>query len=300
MFDFKIPASVPAAKKDAYRRNFSLATRQSGRLFLIAGDQKIEHLNTDFFGPGIASEDAEPEHLFKIAVASQGGLLATHLGLIARYGQSYRHLPYLVKVNGRSQLGPNDEKDSSQPWWSVADIVRFKKQSNLNIVGVGYTLYLGNAHEAKMLKEAAQLVLSAHQEGLIVVLWIYPRGKNIKEEDIQTIAGAAGTAAALGADFVKVKYPYKSKDKNIAKKFQTVIKAAGRTKVICVGGAKQPLQDVLTELDRQLNISGSAGLAIGRNLHQRSLKEATKLATGISKLIFNAPAKKTSRFLGIF
>ena len=300
MEKFEIPLSVKADKKEAYRLNYLAATLGRGRLFLVAGDQKVEHLNDDFFGPGIAAEDAEPEHLFQVAAASRGGVLATHLGLISRYGRHYPKLPYIVKVNGRSHLGPNDEKDSSRPWWSVEDIVKFKSQSRLNIVGLGYTLYLGGKYEARMLKEAAQLIFSAHQAGLIVVLWIYPRGKGIKEEDIQTIAGAAGIAAALDADFVKLKYPYSSKDKNIAKKYQTVIKAAGRTKVICVGGSKRSLKDMLTEIKGQVEISGSAGVAIGRNLHQRSIKDASKLSDGISQILFGQPKKKSSRFLGIF
>jgi len=300
MTQFDIPLSVPKDKQEAYRRNYQAATFNRGRLFLVAGDQKVEHLNDDFFGPGISPEDAEPEHLFKVASAARGGVLATHLGLISRYGRYYPKLPYIVKVNGRSHLGQNEEKDSSRPWWSVDDIVKFKSQSRLNIVGLGYTLYLGGKYEAKMLKEAARLIFSAHQAGLIVVLWIYPRGKGIKEEDVQTIAGAAGVAAALDADFVKLKYPYGSKDKNIAQKYQTVIKAAGRTKVICVGGSKRPLKDMLAEIKSQVEISGSRGLAIGRNLHQRSLKDAAKLSDGISKILFGAQPKRSSRFLGIF
>ncbi len=295
-----MPLTVPKDKQEAYRRNYQAATFGRDRLFLIAGDQKVEHLNDDFFGPGISPEDAEPEHLFQIAAASRGGVLATHLGLLSRYGHRYPRLPYIIKVNGRSHLGPNDEKDSSRPWWSVADIVKFKSQNKLNIVGLGYTLYLGGKYEARMLKEAAQLIFSAHQAGLIVVLWIYPRGKGIREEDIQTIAGAAGVAAALDADFVKLKYPYSSKDKNIAKKYQTVIKAAGRTKVICVGGSRRSLKNMLSEIKNQIDISGSSGLAIGRNLHQRSLKDASKLASGISQILFGEPNKKSSRFLGIF
>jgi len=41
-----------------------------GRLMLFAGDQKAEHLNDDFFGPGIDPQDSDPEHLFRIAGAA--------------------------------------------------------------------------------------------------------------------------------------------------------------------------------------------------------------------------------------
>jgi len=39
-------------------------TRGSGRLMLFVGDQKVEHLNADFYGEGISPDDSDPEHLF--------------------------------------------------------------------------------------------------------------------------------------------------------------------------------------------------------------------------------------------
>jgi fructose-bisphosphate aldolase/6-deoxy-5-ketofructose 1-phosphate synthase len=287
MTNFKIPLTVPGDQKSKYRRNYELATNYTGRLLLLAGDQKVEHLNDDFFGSRIAAADASPEHLFKIATGSKGVLLAAHLGLIARYGQDYPQIPYLVKINGRTNLGPNEEKNSSKCWWKVENIVKFQKQSGLKIVGIGYTLYLGGKYEAKMLAKIAKAFLEAHQNGLIAVLWVYPRGKNIKEEDIHTIAGGAGVAACLNADFVKVKYPYNTKDKKAtAKKFQEVTRAAGRTKVICVGGSQRPIKELITELSQQIKISKTAGLAIGRNLHQRPLEEALRLTKALGAIIF--------------
>lgn len=301
MLEIKIPLSVPASKKSEYQHNYKLATANTGRLLLIAGDQKVEHLNDDFFGRGISQDDANPEHLFKIAAGTKGGLLATHLGLISQYGTNYRRVPYLVKLNGKSNLGTNEEKNSSKCWWDIKDIVNFKKQSGLNIVGIGYTLYLGGAFEAKMLAKAAQAIYDAHQNGLIAILWVYPRGKNIKEEDIHTIAGGAGIAACLDADFAKVKYPYTSKNnKLIAEKFKEVTAAAGRTKIICVGGDKRNIKEILTTTKEQINISQTSGLAIGRNLHQRSLVEALKLANSLSAVIHEKPTKSRNIFFGIF
>lgn len=317
MTNLRMPIDVPAARQSEYRRNYTALTKGRGHLLLIAGDQKVEHLNDDFFGSGISPEDNSPEHLFRIAAASQGGVLATHLGLIASYGHRYRHIPYIVKLNGKTNLGPNEDKDSSRLWWTVEDIVKFKKHSGLKIGGIGYTLYLGGSHEAEMLATAAAAIFQAHQAGLMAILWVYPRGKNIKEEDIHTIAGGAGVAATLGADFVKVKYPYGLKDKKtVAENFQEVTGAAGLTRVICVGSSKMAAKELLEQLHRQIRISGTAGLAIGRNLHQRPLEEASRLAAALSAIIFNnatakeayqiysakakAPARKTGRFLGIF
>ncbi len=301
MSEIKIPLSVPSPKKAEYERNYRLATANSGKLLLFAGDQKVEHLNDDFFGRGISPDDASPEHLFKIASGTKGALLATHLGLVSQYGASYRQVPYLIKVNGKSNLGASDDKNSHRLWWDIKTIVDFKKQSGLKIVGIGYTLYLGGKFEAEMLATAAQAISDAHREGLIAILWVYPRGKNIKEEDIHTIAGGAGIASCLDADFAKVKYPYNTKDNQLtAKKFKEVVLAAGRTKIICVGGAKRQEAEMLKTTKDQLTISQTSGLAIGRNLHQRSEKEAIKLAQKLSALIHGEVKKRRTTFLGLF
>ncbi len=316
MGEIKLPLSVPKDKKFLYRQNYELLTNKSGRLFLIAGDQKIEHLNADFFGPGIDPEDQTPEHLFKIAASAPGAVLALPLGLIARYGQDYPQVPYIVKLNGKTNIGVQ-EKKFSRCFWTVEDIMKLKRQSGLKIVGIGYAVHLGGVNEGKLLAAAAQAVFEAHQNGLTAVLWVYPRGQNIKEEDVNVIAGASGVAACLDADFVKVKYPYGLKDKQMAaEKFRQAVKAADRTKVIAVGGKKRPIKEILADLARQIKISGSAGLAMGRNLHQRSLKEASALTKAISAIIFkNANAKEAyaiysgrkknakparTKFLGLF
>lgn len=314
--EIKIPLSVPVSKYREYRKNWNLATASSGSLLLFAGDQKVEHLNDDFVGSKIALENASPEHLFQIAAAAPIGVFATHLGLIAHYGANYPKIPYLVKLNGRTNLYQKTDSLMSKAWFEVEDIVEFKKQSNLNILGVGYTVYLGGEKESKMLKEAATIINEAHKNGLLAVIWMYPRGDKIKEDDIHTIAGGAGVAAALGADFVKVKYPYNKKLKATAESFQEVVKAAGRTKVICVGGGKQEAKDLIAYAWNQKNIAGAGGLALGRNLHQRTLKDAISLATALA-LIINHEASlkdaleiysgkkkidkhKASDFLGIF
>src|SRR5208337_3253056 len=92
----KVPGDVPTSAKERYVKNYQTITRESGRLMLYAGDQKVEHLNGDFFGEGIAADDNDPEHLFRIAAKSRIGVFATQLGLIAHYGQDYKKVPYLV------------------------------------------------------------------------------------------------------------------------------------------------------------------------------------------------------------
>lgn len=277
-----IPADVPQEYINEYIKNFSLVTHNSGRIMLFAGDQKIEHLNKDFYGEGIAKEDADPIHLFKIASLAKIGVFATQLGLIAKYGKDFPNVSYLVKLNSKTGLIKTDQKDPlSTSMTSIDAVLRFKKSSGLTICGVGYTIYLGSEYENIMLAEAAKYVFEAHQHGMISVLWIYPRGKAVKDEkDPNIIAGAAGVAATLGADFVKVNPP-KKEGFDSAELLKQAVQAAGRTKVICAGGSSTDVELFLKGLYAQIHTGGTSGNATGRNIHQKSLNEAVAFCNAI-------------------
>ena len=282
MLEVHVPLDVPAGVRDTYINNYRILTNNVGRVMLMAGDQKVEHLNDDFVGPGISSEDANPEHLFQIASAARIGAFATHLGLIARYGADYPDIPYLVKLNGKTNLVKTDQRDPvSRQWHTLEQLARFREQSGLKIVGIGYTIYPGSECEYEMLTEASRLVFEAHQIGLVTVLWAYPRGQAVAEElDPHLIAGIAGVAASLGTDVVKVNYPL-VKDGNVAERFREAVLAAGRTKVICAGGKGVKAEEFLTRLHEQIHISGAAGNATGRNIHQLPLEEAVRFCNAI-------------------
>jgi len=283
-----LPADVPAKNEKLFLDNFQKATGGSSRLMLFAGDQKVEHLNNDFYGQDIPLEDNDPEHLFKIASQANIGVFATQFGLISRYGRDYPDIPYLVKLNAKTNLIPYEAKDPySQLWLEVEDVVKFKENSGFNILGVGYTLYLGSEYEHAMLREAAHVVHEAHLNGLIAVLWIYPKGKFVPDQhDGHLIAGAAGVSAALGADFVKLKVPYENDtlDVNGLKEVST---AAGRSGVLCEGGEKRDEKSFLEELHTQIHEGQSRGNGTGRNIHQRSVEEGIKMANAIYAVTVN-------------
>ncbi len=280
-----VPLDVPRESRATYKDNYHKITRGSGRLMLFAGDQKAEHLNDDFFGPGIDPQDGDPEHLFRIAAGANIGVFAAQMGLIARYGMDYSSVPYLIKLNSKTNLVPTSQADpTSLQWTDVNQVVDFQRESGLDVLGVGYTIYLGSEREAEMLSQAARLVFQAHQAGLVTVLWIYPRGRAVKDErDPHLIAGAAGVAAALGSDFVKVNYPRRADldPSQTAQAFREAVLAAGRTKVVCAGGGSTDPRSFLQRLHDQIHISGASGNATGRNIHQRPLEEAVRLCNAI-------------------
>ena len=282
----KVPVDVLVDAREAYIDNYMAATRGTGRLMLFACDQKVEHMNGDFYGEGIDIADLDPEHLFKIADQGVCGVMAGQRGLIARYAADYPDVNYLVKMNSKTNLVKTSQDDPYSGQLHDLEAVLAMREAGVNIVGLGYTLYLGSEYESTMLSEAGQLIAEAHAQGLIVVLWIYPRGKAVgdREKAPETIAGAAGVALCLGADFVKVNPPVASDGKKSAENLAVASAAAGRTGLVCAGGSTVDAPVFLSQLHDQIHIGNAVGNATGRNIHQRSLDEAVRLTKAISAI----------------
>ena len=238
-------------------------------------------------GDEIDLADCEPEHLFKIARQGVCGVMAGQRGLIARYAADYPEINYLVKMNSKTNLVRTSQEDPYSPLLHGLDAVLAMRDAGVNVVGLGYTIYLGSEYEATMMAEAGELIAEAHAEGLLVVLWIYPRGKAVTaEKDPDLIAGAAGVALCLGADFVKVNppKPIGEDTRTPAEALSIATKASGRTGLVCAGGSTVDAETFLTQLYDQIHVGGAVGNATGRNIHQRSLDEAVRLTKAISSI----------------
>lgn len=283
-----IPADVPKNQHYEYTANYNAITHNSGKLLMLAGDQKLEHLNADFYGSGIDTSAHNPEHLFAIASAGYVGAFATHLGLIARQGLPHPNINYIVKLNGKTNLLPKETHDPlSRQLWTINDVIEFKKNSGLAIRGIGYTIYLGGEHEPLMLHEAAQAIYQAHQHGLITILWMYPRAHHIADEcAFDLVCGAAGVASTLGADFAKINPPTAKDIHQQAEFLRVAVAAAGTTKIICAGGIKINQKEFLEHLYVQLHEGGTAGAAIGRNIFQHSKHQAVAFTKALFALIY--------------
>lgn len=286
-----VPADVPPEAREEFLNNYNAATKGTGRLMLFAGDQKVEHMNDDFYGENelgpIPADDAKPEHLFHIASKATIGVFATQYGMITRFGKQYPEIPYLVKLNSKTNLVKTAQHDPiSTQLVSVEDVVALKRMSGLNIVGIGYTVYLGSEFERDMMREASQAIREAHKHGLFTVLWMYPRGKAVaNEKDPHLVAGATGVACTLGSDFVKINAP-KKEGADPEEILKEAVLAAGTTKVICAGGSSKPTPDFLRQLARQISVAGVSGNATGRNIHQKSLDDAIRMCNAISSITY--------------
>lgn len=287
---FVVPLTVPKDKKDLYLSNFSKITNGSGRLFLFAADHKIEHLNKDFWDLNVACEKSCPDvplHLFQIADQANCGAFCVQLGMISRMAAEFPKINYLIKINSKTDINhAQTAEPMSRALCQVADVVRLRDEHGINVCGVGYTIYLGSTHESEMLAEGSRIILDAQREGFITVLWIYPRGASIVDElDENIIAGAAGVGAAMGADFVKVRVPRADSTEQSAQRLVQATRCAGNTGVICAGGPLQAAELVIKTLYEQINIGGTSGCAIGRNVYQRTSSDAVTMCKAISGIV---------------
>ena len=292
MAKYHVPADVPDELIETFIDNMDAATCGTGKMNLFACDQKIEHLNDDFYDGGntIPLTSNDPEHLFTIGQKchEQGtiGVLAGQLGLISHYARDYPEIPYLVKLNSKSHLVKTKQRDPiSQALWDMDDVMSLV-HNGINVVGIGYTIYIGSEYEHEMLSEAAQFIRQAHELGMISVVWMYPRGNAVADEkDPQLISGAAGVAACIGADFAKVNYPAEFEGMTRPESLAIASQAAGRTGIICSGGGSLPPKEFLQRLWEQMNTGNCRGAATGRNIHQKGTQDAVKMTAACHAII---------------
>lgn len=239
----------------------------NGKAIYLAYDHGIEHGTVDLKGKSI-----DPNYILGIAVKGGYNGIVLQKGIAEKYYPAYREkIPLIVKLNGKSRL-VGGEPISNQVC-SVAEAVE------LGAAAVGYTIYLGSQHEAKMLKEFGRIEEEADKHNLAVIGWIYPRGKGVKDDDSPEItAYAARIGLELGADMVKIKYC------GSRECFAQAVKAAGKTKVVLSGGPKVSDEEFL-EVVRNIMAAGAIGIAVGRNVWQR--ENPLEITQKIKEIVFS-------------
>jgi len=284
-FTVQVPLDVPSSKEKNYINNYNKLTFGTGKLLMFAGDQRIEHLSTSFYGPGITPLDISPAHLFNVASVSKVSGLATQIGLINRYGKEFSQIPYIVKLNSQSKIRKDTYGYSKGSCLSsIEDVINLKENSGLNIPAVGYTLLFGIEEEGQMMEEAANLIKQAHSQGLVFILWVYPKGNGVKDEKDPLVISTAVTAASvLGPDFIKINAPRDTKKlENLAR----AVQLAGKVRLVTAGGKAVSPEAYWFDIYKQIHLSKTSGVVIGRNLHQRNVSEAVKLADSLHEIIF--------------
>ncbi|HLE64783.1 MAG TPA: aldolase [Candidatus Bathyarchaeia archaeon] len=242
---------------------------RNGKGMLLAYDQGFEH------GPSADFNDRniDPNHILDIAVKGEFTAVVLHKGIAEKYYNG--KVPLILKLNGKTNL-PRGEPLSTQ-------ICSVEQAISLGARGVGYTIYLGSAHESVMLQEFGEIQEDAHEEGLPAIAWIYPRGEAVKNDTApEIVAYAARAGLEIGADAVKIKYT------GAPDTFQWAVKAAGATKVFMSGGPKAPTDETFLSQVKGAMDAGATGLAVGRNVWQH--QEPLKMASALKEIIFSGGA----------
>ncbi|HXG03074.1 MAG TPA: class I fructose-bisphosphate aldolase, partial [Candidatus Binatia bacterium] len=174
----------------------------TGRLVILPVDQGFEHGPARSFAMNPAAYD--PRYHFELAIEAGCSAYAAPLGFLEAGAREFAgEVPLILKLNNHDVL--RDERDPTQAVTaSVADAVR------LGCVGIGFTIYPGSEQRLVMYSQLRALGEEARRQGLIVVVWSYPRGSSLSKEGetaIDVTAYAAHIAAQLGAHVIKVKLP---------------------------------------------------------------------------------------------
>lgn len=239
---------------------------RNGRGMLLAYDHGFEHGPIEF-----DEQSADPAWIMDIADSGHFTGVVCQKGVAARYYSGHK-VPLIVKLNGKTGFHAGEEPVSVQNC-TVDEAIE------LGAVGVGYTIYVGSERENEMLREFSEIEREAHEKGLIVMGWMYPRGKNVKSDtDPETLAYAARLGLELNADAVKIKY---SGD---AESYKRIVQAAADTKIFVVGGPKTDDIDGLLKTAKEIVEAGAVGLAIGRNIWQA--EKPLEVAEKLSKIIY--------------
>lgn len=238
-----------------------------GRSMILACDQGFEHGPADFNDRNI-----DPEYVMDIALEGKYNAIAIQAGLAHKYyGLHYKDVPLLVKINAKVNLPTSD------PWSRQHTSVDYA--AKLGATAVGYTLYHGSKLENEQFVEIGRIVEQAHDYGMPVVVWNYPRGSLIKDElATNEIAYGARIALELGADMIKLKY---NGDKE---GFKWVLKNAGRAKVVISGGKHTDNHSFLHKLHEAVD-AGASGIAVGRNVWQHEKPFA--MTRAMRDIVFN-------------
>lgn len=242
---------------------------KKGRALFLAYDQGLEHGPSDF-----NDKNVDPLYILDIAKKGKFQGIVFQKGIAEKYQKEIKasKIPLIVKLNGKTSLKKGEP--FSPLLCTVSEAVK------LGASAVGYTIYIGSEYESKMFEQFEQIEREAHSRKLPVILWIYPRGKAVKNDvSREMMSYAARTGLELGAEIVKLKY---GGDINNLK---WTVKSAGRTKVVVAGGTKKGEKDFLRQV-KDIMKAGCIGLAVGRNIWQHP--KPLEITKKIQKIIWKS------------
>jgi class I fructose-bisphosphate aldolase len=288
-------ATLAPGKRTRLRRLLYEFGPGHGTLLFLPIDQGVEHGPRDFF-PNPASKD--PEYQFRLAAEAGYSAIACGYGMASKYYPDYAgQVPLLLKLNSRTEVPPSDEA-FSPCHATVEDAVR------LGADAVGYTLYVGSPKQEEDFIQVGKVRRDCDRFGMPLVIWAYPRGRDIEKvggrDSFYAIDYAARVAMEMGADVVKLNMPKLNpeKDKDSPAPYNEgrftqeeairhAVESAGRALVVLSGGSKVD-DDKLLEQTRMIMEAGGSGVIFGRNVWQRDWNDALKIIQQIKDTLLKS------------
>jgi class I fructose-bisphosphate aldolase len=269
-------ATLSPGKRTRLRRLLYEFGPGEGTLLFLPIDQGVEHGPRDFF-PNPASKD--PGYQFRLAAEAGYSALACGYGMASKYYPDYAgQVPLLLKLNSKTEVPPSDEA-FSPCHATVEDAVRIGADA------IGYTLYVGSPRQDDDFIQLGKVRRDCDRYGMPLVIWAYPRGRDIDKkggrDSFYAVDYAARVAMEMGADIVKLNMPKLNpeKDKDSPAPYNEmeitqeeaighVVESAGRALVVLSGGSKVD-DDKLLGQTRMIMEAGGSGVIFGRNVWQR-------------------------------
>jgi len=237
------------------------------KTLMLAYDQGLEHGPIDF-----DERNVDPNYVIYIAVHGKYNAFICQKGIAELYSENYKKkVPLVVKLNGKTNI-PRIFPIAKQ-------ICSVKKAVDLGADAVGYTIYVGSPLEPEIFESFSKIQEEAHDYGLPVIAWVYPRGRFVTNEtSTSMLSYAARIGQELGADIIKIKYNDNIED------YKWVVKCAGRTRLVVAGGPKLPSREYLRRVKNIIS-TGAYGMAVGRGVWQH--ESPMKMTAAIRSIIFN-------------
>ncbi|MBU0758732.1 MAG: fructose-bisphosphate aldolase [Nanoarchaeota archaeon] len=248
------------------------------RAMILSYDFGIEH------GPATMNDkNIDPKYVLDIALESDfTGIILTP-GLAQKYYNSaYTDVPLIIKLNSKTSIP--DHYPISKQTCSVRRAIK------LGASAVAYTIYDGSPNEPVEFREFGRIVEEAHDYGIPVIAYMYPRGPTVKNElDPDILAYSARIGLELGADFLKMKY------NNSIDSYKWIVKCAGRANVLITSDFKSSNQYMLSKTQDILK-TGATGVVFGPHIWKN--EKPFSLAKSLRAIIFdNKTPEQASEYL---
>jgi len=255
---------VEAYNSIGIKRRLKRFFRRDGRALIFAMDHGLEHGPEDF---NEIWEHVNPKVILKKVIRAGVDGVVLLPGIARISGDVLNpNVGLMVKLTSKTNLRPKEDQLLQSPLGFVEDAIK------LGADAVAATVYWGSPYEDIMMKQFAEVASIAHDFGLPIVQFAYPRGPYInekygKKEDYRVVMYGARAAAEMGADMIKT-YWTGSKET-----FAKVVDAAAGVPVLLSGGAKTDNPVEFLKVVYDVIEADGAGAVVGRNIFQRENPE---------------------------